>query len=149
MVYVLIVLVLLSMVAAMLKLRPSAQERMLARVRNQAISAGFHVKIIGPKDLSWWPKDKTLPSLPVIAYWMTTASLKHQNWQSVVSTETDSRECANTSMSEREWLCLQALKTDLGQNLIAVEVKNSALWVYWIESEKLYPALMTYFQCYK
>lgn len=148
MVYVLIALVLLSIAATLLKLRPSTQERMLARVRNQAISAGFHIKIIGPKDLPWWPKDKALPSLPLMAYWMPAESLKHQNWQCLVSAEPGTQQCTD-KMSEHERLCLQTLKTDLGQNLIAVEVKNSTLWVYWIESEKLYPALIAYFQCYK
>jgi len=149
-VYVLIALVLLSIVAAMLKLLPSAEERMLARLRKQALSDGLRIKVTGLKDLLWWPKDGNLPILAVAAYWKTKELLRHQTWLYIVSGEQAGLESvAINQMSEQDLLYLRTLKAQLGQHLIAVEAKNSALWVYWIESEKLYPALMAYFQCYK
>lgn len=148
MAYVLIALVLLSLLATLLKLLPSKQERMQARLRKQALADGFHIRLTGLKDSLHWPKDQALPP-SCAAYWMVKESLKGQSWFWQNPAAFGALKNAPTAiMSEQDRHVPDSLLTQLGPHVLALELNNAMLTVYWLESEQSYPALFEYFQYY-
>lgn len=146
MAYVLIALVLLSLLATLLKLLPSKQERMQARLRKQALADGFHIRLTGLKESLHWPKDKVLPPSSA-AYWMVKESLKGQSWFCRIDPVLSEAQ-AVAALSEPDQQFLHALSLQLGAQVLALELNNAVLTVYWLESEQHYPALLEYFQHY-
>ncbi|HEX4974892.1 MAG TPA: hypothetical protein VFV48_03310 [Pseudomonadales bacterium] len=149
MAYVLIVLVLLSLLATLLKVLPSKQERLVARLRKRAMADGFRIRLTGLKESLHWPKEKELPPSSA-AYWMYKESLKGQTW--FWQNPAAFRALKNThaaSMSQLDELPLENLLKQLGSQLLALELNNAMLTAYWLESEQHYPALLDYFQHYR
>lgn len=148
MAYVLIALVLFSLLATLLKVLPSKQERSLARLRKRALVDGFRIRLTGLKESLHWPKDQALPPSSA-AYWMYKESLKGQTWfwQNPAALGA-LKNTSTATMSEQDKYVLDTLLTQLGPQLLALELNNAMLTVYWLESEQSYPALFEYFQHY-
>ena len=135
MIYFVIILVVLSIGASLINLLPNKSERMQAKLRAEAISAGLSVKVIWPDSIEWLCRKK-FPS-PLLQYSLPSISKQHDCWRFEGLHTASAYQLVSGVQLSSEGELSKALAASLGECFIALERTPAALLLYWLETDSV------------